>query len=129
MSFIAVLLVSTSGSGPLAVSSASRAGVRQQSHLAGVLDRGGDEPLLLDGHSGHPTRADLAAVGDELAQQRGVLVVDVLDLGDLEGIRLLLRFAHNGLGHRGALLLLVRARGVTPGWVLEVNEDQNGGSS
>src|SRR4029450_2564230 len=89
---------------PLSVrstASAGRAGVRQQRHLAGVLDRGGDEALLLDGHPGHPARADLAAVGDELAQQRGVLVVDVLDLGDLERVRLLLGLTHNGLGHRG----------------------------
>src|SRR6478609_5253913 len=114
MSFIAVLLVSTSGSGPLAVSSASRAGVGQQRHLAGVLDRGGDEPLLLDGHTGHPTSADLAAVGDELAQERGVLVVDVLDLRRLERVGLLLGLAHYGLGHRGALHS-VRARSVCSG--------------
>src|SRR5690606_35008 len=45
------------------------------------------------------------AVRDELPQQRGVLVVDVLDLGDLERVRLLLGLANDGLSHRGALLL------------------------
>src|SRR6476661_4587673 len=74
-----------------------------------VLEGRGDETLLLDGHTGHATRADLAAVGDELAQERGVLVVDVLDLRRLERVGLLLGLAHYGLGHRGALRS-VRAR-------------------
>jgi hypothetical protein len=38
-----------------------------------------DLTLLLRADAGHPPSADLAAVGDELAQQRGVLVVDVGD--------------------------------------------------
>src|SRR4029079_5279016 len=85
--------------------SAGRARVRQQGHLARVLDGIGDEALFLHGHTGDPTRTDLAAVGDELAQQCGVLVVDVLDLRRLERVGLLLGLANGGLGHRGALLL------------------------
>src|SRR4029079_6784500 len=95
--------------------SAGRARVRQQGHLARVLDGIGDEALLLHGHTGEPTRADLAAVGDELAQQGGVLVVDVLDLRRLERVGLLLGLANGGLGHRGALLLPRLSRGVSPG--------------
>src|SRR5690625_4991940 len=74
----------------LSLRSASRARVREQGHLAGVPDRLGDGALLLDGDAGDPTRADLATVGDELAQQRGVLVVDALDLGRLQRVGLLL---------------------------------------
>ena len=62
-------------------SSASGRGVGQQRHLAGVLDRLGDLALLLGADAGDAAGADLAAVGDELAQQVGVLVVDVVDLG------------------------------------------------
>src|SRR6476661_1866569 len=83
-----------------------------------VLEGRGDETLLLDGHTGHATRADLAAVGDELAQERGVLVVDVLDLRRLERVGLLLGLAHNGLCHRGALLLDESPGFGAPGWVL-----------
>ena len=54
--------------------------VGQQRHLAGVLDRRGDVALVLRAVAGHPTSADLAAVGDELPQQRGVLVVDTVAL-------------------------------------------------
>src|SRR5665647_550173 len=83
--------------------SASRAGVGQQRHLTGVLDAEGDEPLFLSSDTGHPASADLAAIGDELAQERSVLVVDILDLRRLERVGLLLGLAHYGLGHRGAL--------------------------
>src|SRR5436309_8494560 len=74
-------------------SSACRGRVRQERHLAGVLDRTGDLPLLLCAHAGHPPRADLPAVGDELAQQRGVLVVDIGDALLVERVHLLLRLA------------------------------------
>src|SRR4051794_17434861 len=77
-------------SGPL---SACRRGVRQERHLAGVLDRTGDLALLLGTDPGHPPSADLAAVGDELAQQRGVLVIDVGDPVLVERVHLLLRLA------------------------------------
>src|SRR2546423_9203193 len=80
--------------------SAARRGVRQQRHLAGVLDRAGDLPLLLSADARHPARADLAAVRDELPQQRGVLVVDVGDALLIERVHLLLRLAQCGsLGH------------------------------
>jgi len=42
-----------------------------------ILDRLGDRALLLHGESRHAARTDLAAVGDELAKQVDVLVVDV----------------------------------------------------
>src|SRR5437764_11883672 len=76
--------------------------VRQQRHLAGVLDRRRDITLVLGAVARHPTGADLAPVGDELPQQRGVLVVDVGDLLLAEQANLLLRLAYRRLGHRGA---------------------------
>src|SRR5437660_12036864 len=87
-----------------ATSSASTrgAGVRQQGHLAGVLDRRGDIPLMLRAVAGHPPGSDLAAVGDELPQQAGVLVVNVGDLLLAEQAHLLLWFACRCFGHRGA---------------------------
>src|SRR3954452_15107241 len=92
----------------VAPSSASRRGVRQQRDLAGVLDGDGDLALVLDGQPGHPAGADLAALGDELPQGRGVLVVDDLPLA--ERVRLLLdrllplAGAVAVVGHCGALL-------------------------
>src|SRR4051794_41905556 len=65
--------------------SAAGAGVGEQGHLTGVLDGPGDEPLLLHGDTGDPARADLAALGDELAQGGDVLVVDHPDLDALRG--------------------------------------------
>src|SRR3954452_16264756 len=82
--------------------SATSGRVRQQGHLAGVLDRDGDVTLVLDAVAGHPPRADLAAVGDELAEQDGVLVVDTARLLLAELANLLLRLAEYGLGHCGA---------------------------
>src|SRR4029079_13062374 len=82
--------------------SATGGGVGQQRHLAGVLDRDGDVTLVLDAVAGHPPRADLAAVGDELAEQRGVLVVDTGLLLLAELADLLLGLAKYGLGHCGA---------------------------
>src|ERR1041384_7914857 len=73
--------------------SARRGRVRQERHLAGVLDRAGDLPLLLGGHTGDPTGTDLAPVRDELPQQRGVLVIDVGDPVLVERVHLLLRLA------------------------------------
>src|SRR3954452_6659460 len=85
-------------------SSTGRARVGQQRHLARVLDRLRDLPLLLHRHAGHPAGTDLAAVGDELAQQRGVLVVDVADLRRLERVGLLLGLARGNLRHRPSVL-------------------------
>ena len=50
--------------------------VRQKRHFAGILDRGGDLPLLLDRQTGDVAGADVAAFGDEHPQRRGVLVVE-----------------------------------------------------
>src|SRR5262249_28604328 len=63
-----------------------RGRVRKQGHLPGVLDRPGDLPLLLHGDAGHAAAADLAAVGDELSQQIGVLVVDGVDPEERVGL-------------------------------------------
>src|SRR5450631_4113553 len=68
------------------------AGVGQQRHLAAVLHRGGDVALVLGAVAGDPTGPDLAAVGNVLPQQVGVLVVDVGNL--------LLRLAKGNLRHR-----------------------------
>jgi len=54
-------------------------GVGEERNLARVLDRHGDVALMPRAASGDATCADLAAVGDELAQQVDVLVVDRLD--------------------------------------------------
>src|SRR5690348_5639249 len=80
--------------------SARRRGVRQERHLTCVLDRTGDLALLLGTDAGHPARTDLAPVRDELAQQRGVLVIDVGDPLLVERVHLLLRLAKcRSLGH------------------------------
>ena len=57
--------------------SATGSGVRQQSHLAGVLDSLGELTLFLHGNTGDTTGTNLAAIGDELAQQGNVLVIDL----------------------------------------------------
>src|SRR3954453_16192598 len=97
-------------------SSAGRRRVGQQGHLAGVLARDGDVALVLDAVAGDPAGTDLSAVGDELPQQGGVLVVDVGRLVLAELADLLLRLADGGLGH---WVLQRSVRGV----------DQKGGSS
>src|SRR3954449_5527909 len=112
--------------------SASGRGVGQQRELARVLHRDRDVTLVLDAVAGDPTRADLAAVGDELAEQRGVLVVDAGRLLLAELANLLLGLANHCLGHCGAPFLEARPHEwVVPEW-LRVNGmgvDQNGGSS
>src|SRR3954452_1452848 len=84
--------------------SAGGRGVGQQRDLAGVLDRDRDVTLVLTAVAGDPARPDLAAVGDELPQQAGVLVVDVLGLVLAECAHLLLRLAQDGLCHFSMLL-------------------------
>src|SRR5215212_9785907 len=79
---------------------AGGARVGQQRHLTAVLDGDGDVALVLRAVAGHAPRADLAAVGDELAQQVGVFVVDGGGLLLAEGAHLLLRLAGGGLGHQ-----------------------------
>src|SRR5829696_7150279 len=73
--------------------SASGRRVRQQGHLTRVLDGARVLTLLLRADASHPASADLAAIRDELAQQRGVLVVDVGDPLLVERVHLLLRLA------------------------------------
>src|SRR3954447_7944539 len=94
--------------------SATGGRVGQQCHLAGVLDRDGDVPLVLDAVAGHPTRTDLAAVGDELPEQGGVLVVGTGRLLLAELADLLLGLAEYGLGHCGASSSEAR---LTPEWL------------
>src|SRR4051794_26662106 len=96
--------------------SACGRGVGQQCDLAGVLDRDRDVALVLAAVAGDPTGPDLAAVGDELPQQAGVLVVDVLGLVLAECADLRLRLAQDRLGHGGAP-------------VVRVGRAQKGGSS
>src|SRR5699024_160942 len=61
---------------------------RQESHLAGVLDRGSNLTLLLRGQARDAAGTDLAAVGDELTQESVVLVVNLLDAFGLERVLL-----------------------------------------
>src|SRR3954467_10610889 len=104
-------------------------GVGQQRELAGVLDRERDVPLVLDAVAGDPTGADLAAVGDELAEQRGVLVVDAGRLLLAELANLLLGLANHCLGHCGAPFLEARPHEwVQPEW-LRVNGMDGAGIS
>ena len=83
------------------------AGVGQQRHLAGVLDRPGDLGLLLRAVAGDAAGPDLGPVGHEPAEQVHVLPVDVLDaLGEQEAHLLLgaasvvLVLGADGLGHQ-----------------------------
>src|SRR5215469_6530553 len=79
-----------------------RARVGQHRHLTRVLDRGGDVALRLGAVSGHAPGPDLAAVGDELTQQRRVLVVDVGDLLLAEQADFLSWLTDGCFRHRGA---------------------------
>src|SRR6202008_3479217 len=84
--------------------SARGRGVGQQRHLPRVLHRDGDVALVLAAVAGHPAGADLAPVGDGLAQQRCGLVVDrLLHVGLLLGLaehaNLLLGLANGWLRH------------------------------
>src|ERR1700729_4333030 len=97
---------------------ASRAGVREQRHLARVLDRRGDVALVPGAVTGDPARADLAAVRDVLAEQAGVLVVHVADLVVAEGADLLLGLANWWLRHRGAPLESPANAGMVITWLL-----------
>src|SRR3954454_201280 len=95
-------------------SSAGRAGVRQQGHLPRVLDGLGDLALLLHGDAGDTPGSDLATIGDELAQDVDVLVVDLLDTRGLQRVLLLLGLTDRRLRHRGAPR--EGSPGVAPGW-------------
>src|SRR5512133_3739941 len=54
--------------------------VRQQRELTRALDSARELALMAAARSRDPPRADLAALGDEPAQRRNVLVVDLVDL-------------------------------------------------
>src|SRR5690349_13034132 len=82
--------------------SACGRGVGQEGDLARVLHGDRDVPLMLTTVAADTTGPDLAAVRDELAQQAGVLVVDVLGRVLAERADLLLDLAQDGFGHRGA---------------------------
>src|SRR3954452_3397833 len=86
----------------IVVMSARRGGVRQQRHLAAVLHSHGDVTLVLAAVAADAAGTDLAAVGDELPQQRRVLVVDVGRLVLAELADLLLDLANGRLGHRSS---------------------------
>src|SRR5438270_1527576 len=64
---------------PRAVVAPALVDVRQQRELASALDSARDLDLVTAARAGDPPRADLALLGDELAQRRDVLVVDLLD--------------------------------------------------
>src|SRR4051812_33659744 len=84
----------------IVVMSARRRGVGQQRHLAAVLHSYRDVTLVLAAVAADAAGTDLAAVGDELPQQRRVLVVDVGRLVLAELADLLLGLANRWLGHR-----------------------------
>src|ERR1700749_4306033 len=91
--------------------STSRAGVGEQRHLAGVLDRRRDVALVPGAVPCHPAGTDLATVGDVLAKQARVLVVHVADLLVTERADLLLGLAQWWLRHHGAPLQSPASRG------------------
>src|SRR3954454_15153369 len=110
------------------------AGVGQQRHLTAVLHGRGDVALVLGAVAGDPAGPDLAAVGDELPQQAGVLVVHVGDLLLAELTDLLLGLTGRWLGHRGAPDFGCPAVWLLPGWSTGEcgsvrGGAQNGGSS
>ena len=49
--------------------------VEQQGHLAGTLDFGGQSALMLGAGAGNATGDNLAAFGDEIAEDVGTLVI------------------------------------------------------
>src|SRR3954454_8348368 len=74
---VAVAVVATAA---LVTRLARVADVREQRDLSRALDRGRDLVLVPAAGAGDAARADLAAVADELAEGRDVLVIDVVDL-------------------------------------------------
>src|SRR3954451_5011319 len=62
------------------IAPAALADVRQQRQLSRALDRAGDLVLVAPARAGDAARADLAAIGHELAQRGDVLVIDELHL-------------------------------------------------
>ena len=52
-----------------------RGGVDEQGHLAGTLDLAGQQALMVRAGTGDAAGDDLAAFGDEVAQDVGALVV------------------------------------------------------
>src|SRR4051794_16750763 len=98
---VAVAVIAT----PALVARPARvAHVREQRDLTGPLDGGRDLVLVPAAGAGDAPRADLAAVADELAERRDVLVVDVLDLVAAVLVRL------PATGARAALLVTPACR-------------------
>jgi hypothetical protein len=58
--------------------------VGQQGQVPGPLDRGADQPLVLEAGAGLAAGFDLAAVADVHAQAGDIFVVDALHLVDAE---------------------------------------------
>src|ERR1700722_14429768 len=108
-------------------SSTCRAGVRQQGHLAGVLDRLGDVTLVLGAVPGDPAGPDLAPVGNELPQQPGVLVVHVGDLLLAEQADFLPGLADRCFRHHGAPVQSPACRGDGLVCLIKGAGYQNGG--
>ena len=72
-------------------------GVRHQGQEARALDGGVQLALVDRAGAGQARRDDLAVLGDEVAQDVDVLVVDFLDLGDGEAAETL-ALEQQGLG-------------------------------
>src|SRR5215208_5394855 len=81
--------------------------VRQESHFACPLDRGGELGLVTTAGAGDSRRANLALVADRPAQRCEVLVVDDVDLVPAERARL----EPPGSGCPAATALAVTCRG------------------
>jgi hypothetical protein len=77
---IVVLAFAVAAVAPRTVLAPALVDVGQQRQLAGALDGARDLHLVAPAGARDPARADLALLGDELAQRGDVLVVDLLDL-------------------------------------------------
>src|SRR6185312_2591849 len=80
MTHLLPVAVAVAAVAPRAVLATALVDVGQQRELTGALDRARDLHLVAPARAGDPARADLALLGDELAQRGDVLVVDLLDL-------------------------------------------------
>src|SRR5687768_2203281 len=58
--------------------------VREQRHVAGPLERGGQHPLVTGARAGLAARLDLGALAEVAAEAVDLLVVDALGLVDAE---------------------------------------------
>lgn len=58
------------------VGSLVRVDIGQEGHIAGILNRSGEIPLLFSGEVRDPAGQNFTAFGDKFTQQFGVFVVD-----------------------------------------------------